>query len=149
MHFKLSSRSLNTLATVHPDMQRVVKRAIDLTTVDFLVVQGRRTWDEQARLYGQGRTVNQMASAGLPTVYAQPHLPKVTWTMRSNHLSGHAVDLVAWVDGRPNWDTNKGFYENIAHAMKAAAQIEGVPIIWGGDWVSNKDYPHFEMRNKA
>lgn len=147
MHFKLSTRSLNTLATVHQDMQRVVKRAIELTTVDFLVVQGRRTWDEQARLYGQGRTVNQMASAGLPTVYAQPTKPKVTWTMRSNHMTGRAVDLVAWVNGKPDWSTDKGYYQVIAHAMKAAASELGVGIVWGGDWHTNKDFPHFELRS--
>lgn len=146
MHFRLSSRSLGTLATVHPDMQKVVKRAIELTTCDFMVVQGRRTWDDQARLYGQGRTATQMVIAGLPAVYAQPHLPKVTWTMKSNHLSGKAVDLVAWVNGGISWDTTKGYYQVIAHAMKAAASIEGVNIVWGGDWLTNKDYPHFELR---
>ena len=146
MHFKLSTRSLNTLATVHPDMQRVVKRAIEISTVDFIVVQGKRTWDEQARLYGQGRTVNQMAVAGLPVVYAQPGKPKVTWTMKSNHLSGKAVDLVAWVNGGISWDTTKGYYQVIAHAMKTAARDLGVDINWGGDWQTNKDYPHFELR---
>lgn len=145
MHFKLSTRSLNTLSTVHLDMQRVVKRAIDLTTVDFMVGQGRRTWDQQARLYGQGRTGAQMVAMGLPAVYADPRKPKVTWTMRSNHLSGEAVDLWAWVRGAIDWD-NLDNYRVIAHAMKAAAQIEGVAITWGGDWVTTKDYPHFELR---
>lgn len=145
MHFRLSKRSLDTLATVHADMQRVVQRAIHLTTVDFVVVQGRRTWDEQARLYGKGRTYAQMIAVGLPGVYAQPHLAKVTWTMRSNHLSGRAVDLAAYVNGEITWDTSKGYYQVIAHAMKAAAGIENVRIVWGGDWVGKKDYPHFEL----
>lgn len=146
MHFRLSTRSLNTLATVDERMQRVVKRAIELTTVDFMVIQGRRTWDEQAKLYGKGRTVAQMVAKGLPMNYADPGVPKVTWTMNSNHLSGRAVDLVAWVDGKISWDTTKGYYQVIAHAMKAAARIEGVNIIWGGDWVTTKDYPHFEIQ---
>lgn len=144
MHFKLSTRSLNTLATVDPRMQRIVKRAIQITEVDFVVVQGKRTWDEQARLYGQGRTVAQMRSAGLPGVYADPSKPKVTWTMNSNHLSGRAVDLAAWYEGKINWD-NLGLYRRIAHAMKAAAEIEKLPVIWGGDWVRTKDLPHFEV----
>lgn len=146
MAFRLSTRSLNTLATVNPAMQAVVKRAIEITTVDFMVVQGRRTWDEQARLYGQGRTASQMKTMGLPTAYAQPHLPKVTWTMKSNHLSGNAVDLAAWVNGGISWDTNKGYYEAIAVAMKQAAMELCTVIEWGGDWVKTKDYPHFELR---
>lgn len=145
MSFRLSTRSLNTLATVHEDMQKVVKRAIQITEVDFMVVQGRRTWDEQARLYGQGRTVAAMRSAGLPTQYAKPEMKKVTWTMQSNHLSGHAVDLVAWVNGEINWDTSHGYYEKIATAMKRAAMELCVVIEWGGDWNKTKDFPHFEL----
>lgn len=144
-HFHLSQRSLKTLATVDERMQRVVKRAIDLTTVDFVVVQGRRTHDEQARLYGQGRTAAQMAAAGLPTVYAQPKVPKVTWTMKSNHLSGRAVDLAAYVDGRIVWAPTS-LYAKIADAMAHAAIVEKVAVDWGGNWATTKDYPHFELR---
>lgn len=145
MAFRLSTRSLNTLSTVHPDMQRVVKRAITLTEVDFMVVQGRRTYDEQARLYGKGRTAAQMRAMGLPAAYAQPNVPKVTWTMNSNHMSGRAVDLAAWVNGGISWDTNRGYYEAISVAMKKAAMIECVLIEWGGDWRSTKDLPHYEL----
>ena len=145
MAFRFSNRSKNTLATVHPDLQRVVNRAITLTEVDFMVGQGLRTRDEQARLYGQGRTGAQMKAMGLPVHYAKPSMPRVTWTMNSNHLSGRAVDLWAWVKGGISWDTNKGYYEEIARAMKLAAMFECVPIEWGGDWKSSKDYPHFEM----
>lgn len=133
------------MSTVHEDLQKVVHRAIVLTSVDFAVVQGRRTWDEQAQLYGKGRTAGQMAVAVLPTKYAQPNVRKVTWTMKSNHLSGHAVDLAAFVDGAITWDTSKGYYEAIADAMKQAAAELGIAIKWGGDWKATKDYPHFEL----
>lgn len=145
MAFRLGQRSLNTLATVDADLQRVVHRAIDITTVDFMVGQGLRTRDEQARLYGQGRSQVDMARLGLPIEYAKPNMKKVTWTMRSNHMTGRAVDLWAWVDGKISWDTTKGYYEEIARAMKQAAMHECVPIQWGGDWKTTKDYPHFEL----
>lgn len=145
MSFRLSQRSKKTLVTVHPSLQKVVNRAIALTRVDFMVGQGLRTRDEQARLYGQGRNSAQMKAAGLPVHYAKPGMPQVTWTMNSNHMSGRAVDLWAWVNGAISWDTNKGYYEEIARAMKEAAMIECVPIEWGGDWKTKKDYPHFEL----
>lgn len=144
-HFNFSRRSLDTLGTVHPDLQKVVKEALKLTTVDFMVGQGLRTKYDQMRLYGQGRTGAELARAGIPAVYAKPQMQKVTWTMKSNHMTGRAVDLWAWVDGKISWDTSKGYYQVIAHAMKEAARIHGVRIAWGGDWVRTKDYPHFEL----
>ena len=145
MSYRLSTRSIRTLSTVKPEMQAVVRRAIELTEVDFMVVQGKRTWDEQAKLYGQGRTATALILLGIPASYAQPHKPKVTWTMKSNHLSGDAVDLVAWVNGAISWDTTKGYYEKIAVAMKQAAMELCTVIEWGGDWNTTKDYPHFEL----
>lgn len=144
MAFVLGTNSKARLATVHPDMQRVVARAITLSAIDFAVVQGRRTRDEQCKLYGQGRTAAQCKAAGVPINYAKPLAPKVTWTMSSKHLSGDAVDLAAFVEGAINWNDTR-LYAAIAAAMKHAAAIEGVPISWGGDWIKTKDYPHFEL----
>lgn len=145
MTFKLSQRSLNTLSRVDSRMQRVVRRAIEITEVDFVVVQGLRTRDEQMRLYGKGRDAAQMLKAGLPVAYAAPSEKKVTWTMNSNHLSGRAVDLAAYVDGKIDW-VNIDNYRKIAAAMKQAAMELCVVIEWGGDWGRNKDYPHFEIK---
>ena len=133
MVYSLSQRSLTALAGVHPDMVRVVKRAITLTTQDFLVTEGVRTPARQRELYAQGRTTPG---------------PKVTWTLNSNHFIqksgyGHAVDLcpypVDWNDVRK--------FAAIADAMKRAAAAEGVKLTWGGDWKAPKgpDRPHFEL----
>jgi peptidoglycan L-alanyl-D-glutamate endopeptidase CwlK len=64
-------------------------------------------------------------------------------TLNSRHLTGHAVDLGAWVDGGIRWDWP--LYDRIANAMKRAANAEKVPIQWGGDWTSFKDGPHFQL----
>lgn len=145
--FKLSQTSLKRLATVKEPLQRVVKRAIEISEVDFGVGQALRTYDEQARLYGQGRTRAQMAAAGLNPDYAKPNMPKVTWTMNSNHLSGNAVDLVPYVNGKVEWDNDGklGLWPKIAEAMKTAAEELGVKIEWGGDWKKTVDRPHFEL----
>ena len=131
MAFNLSARSLKALEGVHPDLVRVVQRAIAITDQDFLITCGVRTPAEQRELYAQGRT--------------KPG-KKVTWTLVSNHFKkadgfGHAVDLCPYpVD----WSDLKKFAA-IAKAMKQAAAEERVPIAWGGDWRTNKDSPHFEL----
>lgn len=148
--FRLSKLSLSRLETVDERLQSIVKCAIGITEVDFMVVQGLRTFDEQARLYGKGRTRAQMAARQLPMEYARPNDRKVTWTMNSNHMSGRAVDLGAWVNGRlymPDRPTDADIelYRQISTAMKAAACAQNVRITWGGDWTTTKDYPHYEI----
>lgn len=145
--FKLSKKSLAVLETVDPRMQKVVKRAIEITEVDFGVVQGNRSKDDQAKLYGQGRTAAEMQAKGLPIKYAQPNLPKVTWTMNSNHIGGRAVDLMPYVNGKAEWDNSGklGLWPKIAKAMKQASTELGISIEWGGDWKKTVDRPHFEL----
>lgn len=145
--FKLSNNSLRVLSTVDPRMQEIVKRAITLSEVDFGVTQGKRTRDEQMRLYGKGRTRQAMINAGLNPDYAKPNESRVTWTMNSNHLSGKAVDLVPYVNGKLEWDNSGslGLWPKIAKAMKQAAEDLGYKMVWGGDWVKTVDRPHFEL----
>jgi peptidoglycan L-alanyl-D-glutamate endopeptidase CwlK len=119
--FKLSRRSKRRLKGVHPDLVRVVNTAITLTPVDFAVLEGLRSMDRQRSLFNSG----------------------ASQTLNSRHLTGHAVDLGAWVDGGIRWDWP--LYDRIANAMKRAANAEKVPIQWGGDWTSFKDGPHFQL----
>lgn len=122
--FQLSSLSLDRLRNVHPDLQKVVKRAITLTEVDFRVQEGLRTRKRQSELVAAGASK----------------------TMNSRHITGHAVDLVALVKGRVRWDWP--LYYKIADAMKQAAKEVKVPLEWGGDWRTFKDGPHFQLPHK-
>lgn len=149
MAYRLSARSHAALKGVHPDLVRVVRRAIQITSQDFLVTQGVRTKEGMWEVYGKGRTVAQVTAKGVPARYAQPGVPKVTWLanpLGSNHRQmpdgfGHAVDLVPYpVD----WKDLKKFAV-IGKAMKAAADELNVKIGWGGDWQGSRDYPHFEI----
>lgn len=117
--FKLSKRSLSKLDGVHPALVDVVKLAITLTDVDFVVLEGVRTMERQRELKASG----------------------ASRTLDSRHLTGHAVDLAPWV-GEVRWDWPL-FYP-MAHSMKRAAAELGVRIVWGGDW-KFKDGPHFEL----
>jgi len=110
MSFVLGSRSLSRLDGVHPDLVKVVLRAIQITEVDFTVLEGLRTKERQKKLVASGASK----------------------TMNSRHLTGHAVDLGAYVDGGVRWDWP--LYHKIADAMKRASVDVGVPIEWGGAW---------------
>lgn len=122
--FVLSKKSLDRLTGVHPDLVRVVKRAIEITTVDFAVLEGVRSKSRQ----------EQLVKAG------------ASQTMNSRHITGHAVDLGAYVSGSVRWDWP--LYHKIADAVKQAAAELGVPIEWGGDWRTFKDGPHFQLPHK-
>lgn len=121
MTFYLSQRSKNNLRGVHPDLVGVVKRAIQLSRVDFAVTCGLRSIDEQRRLKSIG----------------------ATRTLKSRHLTGHAVDVVALDNGVVRWDWP--LYARIAEAFKQAGRELGVPVEWGGDWTTFKDGPHFQL----
>ena len=122
--FKLGKRSIERLQGVHPDLIKVVERAIDLSPVDFTVLEGLRSPERQQTLVASG----------------------ASQTLNSRHITGHAVDLGAWVDNQVDWSWP--LYHKIANAMKAAANELGVAIVWGGDWKTFKDGPHFELDRK-
>lgn len=108
--FILSKLSLSRLEGVHPDLVKVVKRAIELTEVDFRVNEGLRSKSRQAQLVASG----------------------ASQTSNSRHLTGHAVDLLALVKGVPSWDWVH--YYKIAEAMRQAAAELKIKIEWGGSW---------------
>lgn len=144
MTFRLSQASLAKLEGVDPDLVRVVRRAIELTKVDFKVVQGLRTKEEAWANWGKGRTVAQLSAAGVPARYAQPTLAKVTWLrdpLGSKHIRGKAVDLLP---APYDWKDIDHF-RAVNIAMQAAADELGVSVEWGGDWASSKDFPHWEV----
>ena len=110
MAFKLSKRSLGRLEGVKPELVEVVKRAIELTTIDFGVTEGVRTEKRQKELVDKGASK----------------------TMNSKHLGGNAVDLVAYIGSKVCWELD--MYDNLADAMKQSAIEKGVRIKWGAAW---------------
>ena len=125
MPFNFSARSLKNLQGVHPDLVRVVHRAIELTPTDFLITEGLRTQKRQAELVAAGASK----------------------TMNSRHLTGHAIDFAPIVAGKVRWDWP--LFPPIVAAFKQAAAEKGVQIVAGADWVKFRDGPHIELDRKV
>ena len=110
MTFKLSQRSLDKMEGVDSTLIEVVKEAIGLTKVDFGVTFGLRTLEQQKELYDSGRSQ----------------------TMKSKHLDGRAVDLVAYFGSDVSWELN--VYDDICDAMAEAARRHTLALKWGAAW---------------
>lgn len=123
--YSLGARSKQRLKGVHSDLVRVVERAIEISVVDFTVLEGLRTPQRQKLLMESG----------------------ASQTLNSRHITGHAVDLGAWVDDEVRWDWP--LYHKIAAAMKTAAKELDVKIVCGADWKQFPDGPHFELDRKV
>lgn len=119
--FYLSMSSRAKLEGVNSKLQAIVYRAIEITTVDFIVTEGLRTKERQVKLVASG----------------------ASQIMNSRHLTGHAVDLAALIEGEIHWDWP--LYYKLADAMKMAAKDLKIPLEWGGDWKEFKDGPHFQL----
>jgi len=128
--FQLSQDSLDALAGAEPGLRNVVLRAIEITDVDFSVIQTIRSEAQQRINIENG----------------------VSWTMDSKHLPNEndeveAVDIYPWHGGQT--DHSPELYDRIAKAMFQAAAEQGYPLTWGGFWwkddgTTGRDRPHFE-----
>lgn len=120
--YTLSQRSLSNLNGVHQDLVQVVHQALALSEYDFVVIEGLRSLARQKELMKEGKSK----------------------TLKSRHLTGHAVDIVPLVNGAIPWQDWSAF-ESVSKAMKKAAYQLNVSINWGGDWISFRDGPHYEL----
>lgn len=127
---KLSARDEQRLQGVHPDLVRVVRRAaadMPANGMRFIILEGRRSRERQAQLLKQGATT----------------------TMRSRHLTGHAVDIAPYLDTDGDGDLDVSWhwphYHQLANLIKAAAVREGVHLEWGGSWKTFVDGPHWQL----
>lgn len=135
--FRLSGRSRRNLVGVHPRLVRVVERAIEITSVDFTVIEGVRTDERQRMLFDAGKSR----------------------TLNSRHLIqpdgyGWAVDLMAAGDldgdgdvdpddARRAWE--QAHYVAISDAMMRAAEEQRARVRWGGTFAGFVDSPHFQL----
>lgn len=118
MTFSLSNRDELRLVGVHPDLIRVVRRLARTTSIPFFVIEGLRTPQRQRELVARG----------------------ASQTLKSRHLQGFAVDL-APIEDTWAWPV----YRKLAPQVFAAAEVERVPIEWGGNWRAFKDGPHWQL----
>lgn len=120
-------RSEKNLATVQPQLARLGRellRRLAAEGLTFKVTSGNRTQAEQDALYAQGRS--------------KPG-PKVTWTRRSRHIGGRAIDLTLFHGKNPVWESK--------HYDRAGEIGKQLGLVWGGDFKRTPDKPHFELSN--
>lgn len=96
------------------------------------VTAGRRSFEQQVRLYGQGRSADEMAVIGLSGHYAKPAMDRVTWLQphSSRHVAGAAIDV------------DLEFYDVESYGLIGDI-CRQLGITWGGEW-SVRDFGHFE-----
>lgn len=126
-NFKFSQRSENNLKGVKPQLVTVVRRALELSSVDFTVIEGLRSQERQRELVAA----------------------KKSKTMNSKHLTGDAVDLMP-VGADWNRPTD---WLPVLGAVKQAADELGAKLRFGYTWSQNPfdkpasflDAPHIEL----
>lgn len=118
---KLSASDILKLRGVHPDLVKIVNELARITTIEFTILEGLRTVERQKQLVASGAST----------------------TMKSRHITGHAVDIAPKLNGAISWDWP--LYRKLAPIIKQAAKNVNVPIEWGGDWVKFKDGPHWQL----
>lgn len=122
-----SQRSLKNLTGIHPDLRRALDRALATSPIDFVIIEGLRSLERQKQLVAA----------------------KASKTMRSRHLTGHAVDLVPLLDldrdGKVETEEmfNIPLMRQLNVHIAAAFETEKVPFEWGGEW--GWDFPHYEL----
>lgn len=121
---KQDLRSRERLKGVHPLLVKVIEHA-QPGAVKYIVTEGVRTIERQRQLKAAG----------------------ASQTLNSKHLTGRAVDLAVWVGNEIRWDWP--LYAKLADEIKLSAHVLSVAIVWGGDWKSFPDGPHFELADSV
>ena len=119
--FGFGKRSRRRMQGLHPDLVAVMELALSRSAIDFTVIEGLRSIERQRKLVKSG----------------------ASRTLKSRHLTGHAIDVAPLLDGRVSWDWP--LYYQIAPVIKGAAADLGVDLDWGGDWQTFKDGPHWQL----
>ena len=120
--YKLGKRSTDNLVGVKAPLVALFNEAIKYSPFDFIITDGVRTLAEQTLYFKTGKSK----------------------TMKSKHLTGDAVDIACFDEnGKITWDSK--YYKKVATHVKSIAKKQGIAIVYGGDWVSFKDYPHFQL----
>jgi peptidoglycan L-alanyl-D-glutamate endopeptidase CwlK len=125
MTFALGQRSKDKLTGVHPDLVKVIEEAVKESPFDFSITEGLRTKERQKVLFDSGKSQ----------------------TMNSRHITGNAIDIAVIKDGEVTWDFQH--YQTVADHIKKVAKDLGIEIVWGGDWKSFRDGPHFELHRSV
>lgn len=118
--FYFSQRSMSNVIETRPEMQALAHCGLDHSKVDFIAIDGGRSFEEQIINVRNGKS----------------------WTMRSRHMEGAAIDVAAYVGGAVSYEPV--YYAQINDAFSYCSQKMNIPYVWGGSW-KVRDLMHFEL----
>ena len=142
--YRFSKRSLERIEDINPTLITILKEGITDSPYDFGIPRdgGFRTYQRQAELYARGRTTKELIDKGITGIEGRPDKSRITWTLKSYHMTSNAFDIYAYVNGAANWDME--YLEPIARLLIKVAAKHGVILSWGYDlW--KKDGAHFQI----
>lgn len=122
--------SVERLKGVHPDLRKVADAVLQVAPWPLRVTEGLRTLERQKQLVAM----------------------KASKTMNSRHLTGHAIDVVPYVDldrdGKIETEElyNKELFKQLISIAKDCAEKLGIEMTWGYDW--GWDMPHWELNRR-
>lgn len=123
----VDARSETAIATLLPQVKpyaRALLNAAAKRGITLIVTSALRTYEQQNDLYAQGRTKPGKIVTNAPAGY-------------SNHNFGLAFDVTIFEKGEPVWESP--IYQTVGAIGK------NLGLMWGGDWASIDDEPHFEL----
>ncbi len=129
--FDFSKRSLENLKNVDGRLVKICNELIK--EYDFTIIEGYRTQERQYELYKQG--------------FSQ--LDGKTKKGKHNYSPSLAIDIIPYKKNYNAFDgstESKLMFCELAHKFKNVAKRLNIEIIWGGDWKTFKDLPHFELK---
>jgi len=118
---KFGNKSKEILATVHQDLQTVLEYAIKI--VDFTILRGACTAEEQFQLYKQGRKkvgdAWVIANKKKVVTYKDGHI------MKSRHQYKEAIDIAFYRKTIPHiiWDDDKANYYLVGIVLGVAEML--------------------------
>jgi hypothetical protein len=142
--YRFSTRSLDRLEYVSPILITILEEGIKHSPYDFGIPRdgGFRTFRRQEELYARGRTTEQLIEKGITNLEGRPDKSRITWTLKSYHMTGKAFDIYAYVNKQASW--NMEYLEPIARHLIQTASDYGIILNWGYDlW--GKDGAHFQI----
>ena len=142
--YRFSKRSKERIKDINPVLIKILEEAIKTSPYDFGIPRdgGFRTYRRQEELYARGRTTEQLIEKGIVGIDGRPDESRITWTLKSYHMTGNAFDIYCYFDGRASWDMK--YLEPIARHLIKVASDYGIILNWGYDlW--KKDGAHFQI----
>lgn len=133
VNFKFGTSSKRILKELADDLMFAMTETLKtFTTVDFGLTEGKRTKEKQ----------RENVAAGVSKTMNSRHIPYTPVTKhkhpRPANVDGatteyaHAVDIMAYVNGKGTWKAE--YYYEIANAVRTMAIRYDLAIRWGGCW---------------